>query len=133
MTERRNIIMRRKGNHLYSVSPYEYEALEAYPEDKDLWVTIHRKRSMVHNAKYWAMLTKVIASGATKYHSIGALHRALKYEMGYVKPIRKLSGDIVYEADSTAFDKMDQTEFNKFFDEAMRLLGEHFAINPDDL
>ena len=56
MSERREIIMRRNDRWLIPASPYEIDALLEYPEGKDLWVTIRRKRSTVHNAKYWAML-----------------------------------------------------------------------------
>lgn len=133
MSERRDIIMRRTGYHLYAIGLAEQEALMEYPEGKDFWVTIRRKRSNAHHALYWARLEKVIESGATRYHSAADLHKAIKYEMGYVKPVRKLSGEIIYEPDSISFDRMDQTEFNSFFETVMRLLGEYFGINPDDL
>ena len=133
MSERRDIIMRRDGQHLTAVNDAEAHALMDYPEGKDLWVSIRRKRSNAHHSLYWAMLERVISSGATRYHSAADLHKALKYEMGFVKPVRKLSGDIVYEPDSISFDRMDQTEFNSFFETAMRLMGEYFGINPDDM
>lgn len=133
MSDRRDIIMRRIGGLLKPVSPAEDDALCEYPEDKDLWVTIRRKRSVIHNAKYWAMLTKVIASGATRYHSVTSLHKAIKFELGYVKALTRLTGETIYETDSTAFDRMDQTEFNLFFENAMRLIAENYAINPEEL
>lgn len=133
MTERRDIIMRREFGRLYPVNDAETEILCEYPQNTDLWVSIRRKRSKVQNDFYWVKLDAIIASGATKYFSSTQLHEALKYEMGYVKAIRKLNGEIVYEPDSTAFDKMEQSEFNKYFEEAMRLVREHFGINPDDL
>ena len=131
MSERRDIIMRRTGYHLYAIGLAEQEALMEYPEGKDFWVSIRRKRSNVHHAKYWAVLEKVWPN--TKFHSASALHKAIKYELGLVKEVRLLSGKTIVEPDSIAFDKMDQAEFNLFYEAAMRLLGEYFGINPDDL
>ena len=128
MSERREIIMRRNDRWLIPASPYEIDALLEYPEGKDLWVTIRRKRSTVHNAKYWAMLKEVVESGATTYNSAADLHKVLKIELGYVKHIVRLNGDIVLEPDSTAFDRMDQDEFNRFYEGAERLIAEHFGI-----
>lgn len=136
MAHRRDIIMRRHGSHLEPVDPAEADALLKYPEEKDLWVQIRRKRSLAHHNLYWARLDQVIASGATgnRYHSAADLDKALKYEMGYLRAIKSVNGgDTFYDTDSIAFDRMDQTEFNSFFDKAMLLLGENFGINPDDL
>lgn len=117
------------GKGLVPVNPWEWEALDLYPKDKDLWVSVRRKRSNVQHSLYWVMLGEVIDSGATAYQSTADLHKALKIELGCVKYLKRLNGDVILEPDSIAFERMDQTEFNRFFDGAKRLIAEHYGID----
>jgi hypothetical protein len=70
------------------------------------------------------MLSKVVENLGTPIAK-EALHEWVKLRCGVVAFIPLKSGAVDQVAGSTAFDAMDQTEFNAFFEKAADLLCEH--------
>jgi hypothetical protein len=95
-------------------------------------VTVRQSRSGKHHRRYWAVLTKIVEA-TDSYPSADHLHESLKFALGYVRPMRHLSGKLTFIPDSTAFDAMDQVEFNACYERAMAKLAEAFGVNPDEL
>jgi hypothetical protein len=127
--EKAPIQMRRTKAALVPVGAFDDERLEQYPEGSIVEVTIKRRRSNPQNALYWSALSKVVeATGA--YPSAEKLHEALKFKLGLTMPVKMMDGTIVYLPDSTAFARMDQAEFKRFFDAAMQALAEAFGFDP---
>jgi hypothetical protein len=96
-------------------------------------VEVKRPRSVQHNALYWSQLHEIVASGATKYPTAEHLHDAIKAEMGYVSPVYRLDGSVVFVPDSTAFEKMTQKDFNAFYERAIELIQTHLGIDVSQL
>lgn len=92
-------------------------------------VDVRRRRSTIHNAKYWAELAEVVASGATPHPTSEHLHVAIKMELGYVEPVIRLDGTIEFRPDSTNFESMDQSDFNVFYMKAVDLIQTYYGID----
>ena len=129
--EKRICLMRRKGSALFPVSQADDEILQELGEG-DVEVTFKQRRSLPQLRKYWAMLSDVVAA-TDSYPTAEHLHEILKYEMGYVKPIRRLNGETVLMPDSVAFSRMGPIEFRGFMDRAIRLIGETHGIDCTQL
>ena len=120
--ERAPIMMRRTKAALVPVSAFDDEMLEQYAEGAVVEVSIKRRRSLPQLRMYWAMLKRVVE--ATDCHPSAAyLHDAIKLELGYMTPIKRLNGKIEYVLDSTAIAAMDANEFKNYFDRAVELLN----------
>lgn len=127
--ERAPLFMRRQGMSLVPTGAFPAARLEQYADGSIVEVTLKRRRSNPQNALYWATLAKVVTA-TDAYPTAEALHEALKMDLGYTVPIKTLDGKIFYLPDSTAFAKMDQAGFKRFFDQAMLRLAETFGFDP---
>lgn len=78
-----------------------------------------------HHRLYWAILSKV-AENSDAYKNGEALHEAILYQMGRYdkRVIVQPDGEVhvTFDRHSTAFAKMDQAEFQAFYDEAMLMI-----------
>lgn len=128
------LIMRRKGNTLVPVSPYDEETLGEVAQDKDLTVKITRNRSWRQNRLYHALVQKV-AENHPHYRSSKPLEMWLKLRMGYVDDVLLHDGQVMPILSSTSFASMGQDEFQKFFNEALTILVEEVlpGVDRDDL
>lgn len=128
------LIMRRKGNTLVPVSPYDEETLGEVAQDKDLTVKITRNRSWRQNRLYHALVQKV-AENHPHYRSSKPLEMWLKIRMGYVDDVLLHDGQVMPILSSTSFASMGQDEFQKFFNEALTILVEEVlpGVDRDDL
>ena len=127
--ERIPLILRRTERGLEPRSRQAADLLAGYALHSDVEVTVRKKRSLPQLRLYWAMLNNVIeATGA--YPSAEHLHDALKVELGFTMPMKRLSGEVVYIPDSAAMAKMDSAQFRRFFDMAAAKLAETFGFDP---
>lgn len=124
------LIMRRKGNALVPVSPYDEETLGEVAQDKDLTVKITRNRSWKQNRLYHALVQKV-AENHPHYRSAKPLEMWLKLRMGYVDDILLHDGQVMPILSSTSFASMGQDEFQKFFNNALTILVEEVLPGVD--
>lgn len=96
-------------------------------------VEVKKPRSVIMNGMYWAQLSEIIDSGATKYPTPEHLHDAIKMELGFVQPVYRLDGSVELVPDSTAFDKMTQADFNVFYERAMEMIQTHLGVDVSQL
>lgn len=122
--ERPPIFMQRRGSFLAPAAPMDGEALEAFPTGKNLRVAITQPRSIKQHRLYFAMLNLVAENMATEVTS-DALHEWVKLRCGVSVAIPLKSGAVDLVAGSIAFDKMDQDQFNRFFERAATLIVTH--------
>lgn len=115
------IIMRRRGQSLVPVSNMDAEALEEFPEGRDLTVTITRVRSHKQHRFFWALLQKICVNSET-YSTPAKLLLWLKVRLGYVEEVRFHNETVWWVAKSTSFNAMSQDEFKKFFDAALDVI-----------
>jgi len=121
-TERAPVMMRRTSRGLEPVASFDLERLDRYSFGTDLEVRIMQRRSLPQQRLYWAMLTRVV-DNADGWPSAEHLHEAIKLHLGYSEPLRTIDGRIAWRAESTAFSKMDGSEFRVFFDRAVEVIS----------
>lgn len=115
---------------LHPVTRYDAELFVLFPYDQLFDVIPVSERSPLHHKKYWAVLNDVVKA-TQKWPTASHLHDDLKMLCGYYRTvINKASGGVYYVPDSISFDKMDQKEFGKYFENAMMKLAEAIGYDP---
>ena len=128
-----SVLLRRRTGLLLSPADGLAEVeIERFPRERDLLCTLVKSRSNQHNRLYWACLHRV-AEGLDQAITAKALHEWLKLKLGYATPVALKSGAVEWVADSTAFDKMSQPEFNAYSERAFAMLKVGFGVDPDDV
>ena len=123
------LFMRREGSGLSPASQLDAEIVEGLPRGVDLEIAVkHRKRSLPQLRAYWAGLGELVRA-TEAYPTPEHLHEAIKFHLGYVKPLQTVTGHQVYVPDSAAFDAMDGSEFKTFLERAQRLCLEQWGFD----
>ena len=123
------LFMRVAHGGLVPSSPYDAELFSALPKGVDLEIVAkHRKRSLPQLRAYWAGLHATVKATEC-YPSAEHLHEAIKFHLGYTKPLKTVTGQTVHVPDSAAFDAMDANEFKTFLDRAQKLCLETYGLD----
>lgn len=129
-----DIYCMRHGSHIVPVSPMDEEAILKLPENREFLIRVIRKRSLPQHRLYWAVLHFVLDNmpeWAASYPTVNELHDAIKIDVGFVKHIRRLNGEVVKEAKSIAMSECDQDCFQAFFERAMDLISREIFAGAD--
>jgi len=128
------IYVRRRGSKLEPCSLVDEEALQEFPAEKDLSVTISRTRSTKQHRFFWAILNKICENHA-EYRRAEQLLLWLKIRLGYVEEVRFHDDKVWWVAQSISFNAMDQEEFRKFFHAALDVIVEEVipGLNTSEL
>ena len=111
------------------VTAYDAEQLAQAPRSQMYDLVPISDRSPQHHKLYWSILGSVCAATG-KWPTSEHLHRELKMACGFYQTIISEFGGIYYLPDSIAMNKMDQREFNQFFELAMSKLAEAIGYDP---
>lgn len=114
------ILMRRTETGL---GPADHDAAEALARLKpgdQVFVRVHRPRSISQHRMFFAMLARV--AEATEFETAERLLAALKLAMGRYDLLRLPSGRVVPVPQSISFAAMAHDEFQRFMDDAVRLI-----------
>ncbi|MDP1702619.1 MAG: hypothetical protein Q8L53_16905 [Aestuariivirga sp.] len=125
--ERRICIVTRKGSGLWPVSAADEEIICGLSQMKEIEISFKYRRVPEQLRAYWWFLSYVVEA-TEAYESAEHLHNAIKFELGYVKKMARLSGEIVIVPDSVALSAMDGMEFTEYFKKAEKLIAERFGI-----
>jgi hypothetical protein len=99
------------------------EAIGAYGNGEIIRVRLHRDRNPRHHRLFFGLL-KLVYDNQEKYLSTEALRFAITVQAGYVDEVI-LSGDrVALRPKSISFGSMDQNEFKKFYDAALKAIPE---------
>lgn len=105
------------------------ECMAALKAGQRVFADVHRPRNIDHHRWFFALLHKIAeAKGETPETVL----TWLKVAMGRVDFVRLPSGKVVAAPQSVAFASMDQREFARFTDEAVRLVCQHILPGVSD-
>lgn len=128
------IIMRRKGHALHCASQCEGDMIETFPEGCDLNVAVSRARSLRQNNTYWGLLKWVIENGpewiGKKWPDKDHLSDALQIDLGYVRYVAMVGGEVRAFPESKSFQEMPQDKFNAYFEAVQKRLIEMCKYDP---
>lgn len=130
--EKPEIYMVRKGDLLVPEMSIDAQFLRKKPEGVRLRVTATQPRSVPYHRRYWAILAAVVDACGLIYRPED-LHDLIKQKLGMVQQITLRNGDVWTVTDSTAFEAMDQPEFEEFFEKAMAYLAEATGLDPVEI
>lgn len=106
------------------------EFIDSLSENEIVEADIQRKRksrSLAHNRKFWALMNVVHANQfRTDYKTTKALVNAIKICLGHADIIELPSGARHSCPNSISFAKMDQREFEAFYDAVVHLVLTEF-------
>ena len=117
---------------LAPVTSYDAEELAVCSGGQVFSLLPQSNRSPEHHKLYWSILGKVVKATG-KWPTTEHLHRDLKMTLGYCQAIVNEFGGVYYISDSIAMKKMNQQEFNVYFEQAMEKLSEAIGFDPMEL
>lgn len=127
----KTIFMRRTlGNRLEPVDDFGREIV-AKIGPQGCAVEIKLPRNLAHHRKYWA-LVDLIFQNQSRYQSRDELSDAIKVMIGHALTVTMKSGATFQIPKSIAFHKMDQAEFDGFYNRVIRLVCEEIVPNIDE-
>lgn len=88
-------------------------------------VEVRRKRNIQHHRKFFA-LANIVLNNQEHYENLDHLIVALKYAAGHCDMVPAKDGTLIPLARSIAFHKMDQTEFEAFYEKCLDIVAKYF-------
>lgn len=126
--EQAPVYLVRKGNSLVAELQSDLERIQAIPNGQRVRVELKQPRNNDRLRLYWRMLSYVReatdCAPTSEY-----LHSAVKLELDFGTPVKLQNGMKVLVPSSIAFDKMDEPEFQKFFDRAVQFLTATYGFD----
>lgn len=102
-------------------------ALGSIGDGEVVTVEVRKTRNPKHHRKFWALMTIVWDNmDHDRYPTVENLVAAIKISAGHREVVQLPNGTEVYIPKSISFAKMDQTEFNAFYDRVCDLIATHF-------
>lgn len=117
-------ILKKENNALVPDTRQAIDILEKIKEGTYVNVTITIPRNIRFHNLYFALL-RVLLDAQTEpaiYKTEDELHEAIKKALGYIEKKKDIYGNVYWQTKSIAFDKMDETDFKKYWDEVIHLV-----------
>lgn len=127
-------IMMIKGldNKFTAAYDSDYDNIRKIKPNTMVEVTITRKRNIGFHRKAFALF-KMVYSNQERYDNITDLRHDLTIAAGYWRKYVNIHGDVVKVAHSISFASMDETEFNKYYDDVIKIIVLHFHFDREDI
>lgn len=122
------LMMVKRGNALVPADRRAADALSAIPDGSRVGISVRRGRSNDHHNLFWAILERV--ADASQFETPERLLIALKIRLGKYDLMSMPNGKVVPVPSSISFAAMGQDEFQKFFDDSMRVICEEVLDGP---
>lgn len=121
----------RKGNYLIPEMDMDLEALQGVQQGQRVIVDIKHGRNTGRHRAYWKVLHECVeATGCAP--NISVLHNAVKLHTGLVEHVQLKGGITIAVPSSTAFEKLSEDEFIKYFIRAEEWLAfEYGFVMPE--
>lgn len=116
------LFMRRVLNRLAPDDHISDDILREFPLNQVLRVKVTYPRNIKHHRQYWALIGAVFPE-QDAYVTPEALHEALKKAVGLFDMVPDLETGALYpKTRSIKLDKMDEPDFQKFYEKAVRVI-----------
>lgn len=122
-------ITRRLG-HLVPANSQAEEAIKTLPADRWLKVKVTLPRNVKHHRKYFALLNAVFPH-QTMWPTFNKFREKFEEALGFGEYHVNGRGERYFEKESIAFAKMDQTEFQEFYERAVDLICTRIIPNAN--
>lgn len=128
------VFMRRKLGSLRAIDPMSAEVLERIPQDEDVKVEITRPRNIKHHRKFFALLNAIYPHQHL-YPTRDSFRAAMTVALGFGETVKLPDGRAIIIPHSISFAKMDQAEFEAFYERAVLLIVSRIlpGVNRADL
>lgn len=108
------VMMVRKLRGLYPATEVDAEKVNSLPAGQPVKCKVTRARNLPFHRKFWALAT--LAKDHSEHMSVENLVDDLKIMVGHCDKIVRMDGSIWLRPKSISFGKMEQEEFDKFYD-----------------
>ena len=109
------------------------EALRGIKQGTIVEIEVRAKRRIRHHRLYWALVSKVWENiSHDDFPTAENLSDTVKLCVGVREQLIMPDGEVSYKPGSIAFHKMDQIEFNAFYDRVCNLLISRFLPGVTD-
>lgn len=115
------IFLKRQMGALRAADRESQDALDAIPSGVVVRAVISRPRNLKHMRKFFALLNAVFPH-QDEYATLEKLRKAVICATGFAETVTLPDGRLMLVADSIAFDKMEQPEFDAFYEKAIQLI-----------
>lgn len=128
------LYMRKNLGSLHPMDAAGEDALRKLKNGEDVQVEIKRPRNIKHHRKFFA-LVNLVFENQDHYQSVDHLLVALKVALGHCDTVILKNGGVGYIPKSIAFHKMDQSQFEEFYDRTCDIIAKHFlpGVTSDNL
>jgi hypothetical protein len=115
---------------LRPANAWDAEALSTDPLGTEYELHKITRRKPKQHRTYWRALNLVVKAN-NRWPDAEHLHDELKLALGFYRKAANLkTGEIMLIPDSTAFDKMEQDQWQAFMDGAMKLIAKECGFDP---
>lgn len=124
----------RRGDKLTPADIHAEDWLREIKDGKEIVISGRRSRNPKHHRLFFGLLKK-FQENAEGWGSVDLedILDAVKFELGYVRRVRRFDGSFEIRPRSISFASMDQLTFNRFFDRAAFALAHHLGTDPQAL
>jgi cell division FtsZ-interacting protein ZapD len=109
----------------------ESDYLDNIPEGEVLKCKISRPRNSQHHRKFFALLN-IVYQNQDHYNSIDVMRSILTMKAGFYNEIKTDKG-LVFLPASISFAKMDQQEFNQFYEKMLMTCCDFLGTDKEEL
>jgi hypothetical protein len=121
------MMMRVTPTGLMPIGPYDAEVFSQLKQGADVSVEVKQARNNRLNAKYWAILGRVVDN--SDWPSTRALNKALLVEAKHIDHVRLMDGSLLVEPRSLS--DLEGPEFDEFYEWAIGYICEHVIPGLD--
>ncbi len=127
-----DVMLAKRLNALVPADEQSAELIRGLAQGEIIRAKVTRPRNLLHHRKFFALL-QLVHSATDQWPSVDALLVELKFALDHVEHVQLSSGEVVRLPKSISFAKMDDLEFQQFYDRALRVLCELAGGIPEDM
>tara|TARA_R100000900_G_scaffold116787_3_gene91748 strand:- start:967 stop:1386 length:420 start_codon:yes stop_codon:yes gene_type:complete len=124
------VVLQRKGLSLVPSDEASQQALSRLKADGYVVAHISQPRNLKHHRLFYALMRKVFEN-QERFKTIDEMIIAIKVGIKHCDQYPLKNGNVCYIPKSISFEKMEQLEFNEFFDRAINLIIKDIIPNTD--